>query len=386
MLQAILWKLPATRISLLTLMIRLKHFLLLAIVVYSFSCKNEQRNSYAIKDFRKSLQPFLFKIASEGIVTYHDSSDIKSITNNELIRLGKSENPILRATAFMEMLDRNSFNQFEIVMNHLDDTAIVATDNGEFGIKFETVSDCLIGRTSWKIAQARDKTIESVLTKHNYLSSAYSILTRIEAQEKYYPYIKDMATRPRHLDRYEGYELAFYEIEYALYGLAKFKKKEDIQLIKNQLMKYVWQLSDVSFRLMKEFPDTAYLDVLQAYHKGQFYHFSGNRPHGFTGVVADRASPEDFIDALIVQQNDRSAKLLDTMLTYLPMYKCMPDEESIINEIIERIWEHPCPAYAQLREKVKHKAEEIFKKHMSISFGPIDVPVDTTKRKYSWYD
>lgn len=367
-------------------MIRLKHFLLATFIVCLFSCINDQGKPYAIKDFRKSLQPFLFKIVSEGIVRYHDSSDIKSIADEELIRLSKSENPILRATALREMLDRSSFNPFDIVMKHLDDTAIVATDNGEFGIKFETVSDCLIGRTSWETAQAKDKTIEAVLTKHNYLSSAYNILTNIEAQEKYYTYIKDMATRPRRLDRYEGYELAFYEIEYALYGLAKFQKKEDIQIIKDKLMKQVWELSDVSFRLMKEFPDTAYLDVLQTYHRRQFYKFSGIRPHGFTGYNADRAAPEDFIEALVVQQNDKSAKLLDTMLTYLPKYTCLPDKENIINAVIEQIWEHPCPAYARLREKVKHKAEEILKRRISIPLDPIDIPVDTTKRTYHWYN
>lgn len=363
-------------------MIKLKHFLLAISIVCLFSCKNEQGKSYAIKDFRKSLQPFLFKIVSEGIVTYHDSSDIKSIADEELIRLSKSENPILRATALREMLDRSSFNQFDIVMKHLDDTAIVATDNGEFGIKFETVSDFLIGRTSWETAQARHKTIESVLTKHNYLNSAYNILTNIEAQEKYYPYIKDMATRPRRLDRYEGYELAFHEIEYALYGLAKFHKKEDIQIIKDKLMKYAWELSDVSFRLMKEFPDTAYLDVLETYHRGQFYKFSGIRPHGFTGYNADRAAPEDFIEALVVQQNDRSAKLLDTMLTYLPKYTCLPGKENIINAVIEQIWEHPCPAYTRLREKLKHKAEEILKGRITISLDP----VNTAKRTYHWYN
>lgn len=367
-------------------MIRLKHFLLPILIVCIFSCKNEQANSYAIKDFRKSLQPFLDKIVSEGIVTYHDSSDIKGIIDDELSQLFKSENPILRATALREMLNRSSFNSFDIVMKHLDDTAIVATDNGEFGIKFETVSDCLIGRTSWETEQARDKTIEAVLTKHNYLSSAYNILTKIEAQEKYYPYIKDMAKRPRRLDRYEGYELAFYEIEYALYGLAKFKKKEDVQIIKDKLMKQVWELSDVSFRLMKEFPDTAYLDVLQTYHRRQFYKFSGIRPHGFTGYNADRAAPEDFIEALVVQQNERSAKLLDTMLTYLPKYTCMPDKENIINEIIEQIWEHPCAAYTRLREKVKPKAEEILKGRITIPIGPIDIPVDTTKREFYWYN
>jgi hypothetical protein len=180
--------------------------------------------------------------------------------------------------------------------------------------------------------------------------------------------------------------LCFDDIEYALYGLANFKKKEDIQLIKNKLLEHVWKLSDVSFRLMKEFPDTAYLDVLQTYHRRQFYKFSGTRPHGFTGYNADRAAPEDFIEALVVQQNDRSAKLLDTMLTYLPKYTCLPDKENIINAVIEQIWEHPCPAYARLREKVKHKAEEILKGHITIPLDPIDIPIDTTKRTYRWYN
>lgn len=151
-------------------------------------------------------------------------------------------------------------------------------------------------------------------------------------------------------------------------------------------MKHVWELSDVSFRLMIEFPDTAYLDVLQAYHRRQFYKFTGIRPHGFTGYYADRAAPEDFIKALVVQQNDRSAKLLDTILNNLPRYTCMPDKENIINEVIEQIWKHPCPAYIGLREKVKQKAEEILKWRSNITITPIYIPEDTTERKYYWYN
>jgi hypothetical protein len=78
---------------------------------------------------------------------------------------------------------------------------------------------------------ARDKTIEAVLTKHNYLSSAYNILTKIEAQEKYYPYIKDMATRPRRLDRYEGYELAFMKLNMHCMDLPNFRERR-CQIIK----------------------------------------------------------------------------------------------------------------------------------------------------------
>jgi hypothetical protein len=85
-------------------MIRLNHFLLGTLFVCLFSCKNKQEKFYATKEFRKSLQPFLYKVVSEGIVTYHDSSDIKGISDDELSRLFKSENPILRATALRKCL------------------------------------------------------------------------------------------------------------------------------------------------------------------------------------------------------------------------------------------------------------------------------------------
>jgi hypothetical protein len=362
-------------------MIRLKHLLTPTLIFLFCSCKNEQDNNYAIKDFRKSLQPFLYDIVSKGIVTFHDSSDFKGISEDELIRLGRSENPFIRATAFSEMLDRSSFNHFDIVMNHLDDTAIVAVDNGEFGIVFSTVSDYVIQQAFRETLQAKNKIVEEILTKHNHLRSAYTILSQLEPQEKYYSYIKDMAARSRLLDPYEDYELGSDAIEYALYGLAKFKKKEDVQIIKNKLMKHVWELSDVSFRLMKEFPDTAYFGVLQTYHRQQFYEFSGNRPYGFSGVIADRAAPEDFIQALVIQQNDKSAKLLDTMLTYLPKYTCMPDKENIINEVIIQIWEHPCSAYTSLREKIRPKAQEILKRRI-IPLDSIYILIDTTTRNF----
>jgi hypothetical protein len=270
-------------------------------------------------------------------------------------------------------------------MKHLDDTALVFTDGGEFGILDRTVSDDILHEAGWKTQEAKSKTVEQVLAKHNYLRSAYLILEHLQPQEKYYPFIKDMATRPRYLDPYEGYELGFGDIEYALYGLAKFKKKEDVDLIKQKMMRYVWKLSDVSFRLMKEFPDTAYLDVLQTYHRRQFYQFSGNRPHGFTGYVTDRAAPEDFIEALVVQQNDRSAMLLDTMLNWIPKQTCLPDKDNILNAVITAIWEHPCPPYAKLREKIKPKAEGKMQ-GISITVDRHDEPIDTTAENIRWYN
>jgi hypothetical protein len=63
----------------------------------------------------------------------------------------------------------------------------------------------------------------------------------------------------------------------------------------------------------------------------------------------------------------------------------MPDKENIINEVITAIWEHPCSSYTTLRDKIRPKAEEIFKGRISIPLDPIHIPVDTTKKKYYWY-
>ena len=366
-------------------MLKPRLLLSLLITLSFWSCKTDNKYNYAIKDFRNSLQSHLTKIVSKGIVMYSDSSLRNMATDIELIQLSQSENPVLRASAFREILHRSSFNHFDILMIHLDDTAFVETDAGEFGIWTRTVSDDILQEANWNTENDKSKTVEQVLTKHNYLRSAYIILENLEPQQKYYSFIKEMATRPRRLSD-EGYELAFRDIEYALYGLAKFKKQEDLKIIKNQMMENVWKLSDISFRLLKRFPDTTYFDILQTYHRRQFYKFSGNRPGGFSGYVADRAAPEDFIQALVIQQSDRSAKLLDTMLNRLPLQTCMPDKESIIDEIITTIWEHPCPAYAKLREKIKPKAEEILKWQISIPMdSSYQTRIDTSARKIRWY-
>jgi hypothetical protein len=362
-----------------------KQVVILLLTFIFYSCDNSSKYPYAIKDFREKLQPHLIKMVEKGIVMGSDSALRHMATDEELVRLGRSEHPILRAAAFREMLERKSFNHFDILMEHLDDTALVFIDAGEFGIWDRTVSDDILQEAGWKTQEAKSKTVEQVISKHNYLQSAYIILDGLEPKEKYYSFIKDMATRPRRLEPYEGYELGFGDIEYALYGLAKYKRKEDVEVIKGRLMAHAWKLSDVSFRLMKEFPDTAYFDVLRTYHRRQFYKFSGNRPHGFSGVVADRAAPEDFIQALVVQQNEKSARLLDTMLFYLPKYTCLPDKETIINQVIIAIWEHPCPAYAGLRDKIKPKAEELSKWQISIPVDRHEEPIDTTKENYRWY-
>jgi hypothetical protein len=348
------------------------------------SCRTDNKYNFAIKDFRKPLQPWLSKIVSRGIVMNYDSVLRNNVTDKELIQLGQSEHPILRSSAFRETIQRNSINHFDILMNHLDDSAFILVDGGEFGVWDRTVSDDMLQESTWKTQQEKDRTIDAVLTSHNYLKSAYHILSEIDPQIKYYSIIKNMATRPRRLTD-EGFELGFDDIEYALYGLAKFKKQSDIEIIKNKMRDYVWKLSYISFQLMTEYPDTAYFDILRAYHRRQFYKSTGHSRNGFSGYIVDRADPEDFIQALVIQQSGKSAQLLDTMLNVLPLQSCFPNKNFIIEEIIRQIWDHPCPAYAGLREKIKPKAKEIFKHEIFIPGDSSNTaPIDTAKKTIRW--
>jgi hypothetical protein len=63
----------------------------------------------------------------------------------------------------------------------------------------------------------------------------------------------------------------------------------------------------------------------------------------------------------------------------------MPDKNNIIDEVIIAIWEHPCSAFARLREKIRPKAEEILKWQISVSMdSSYPVRADTTAEKIRW--
>lgn len=346
-------------------------------LIILLSCKNDNKYNYAIKDFRESLQPHLDRIVSKAIVMSYDSALTHMATDEELKQLSRSEHPILRASAFCEMLDRKSFNYFDVIMDNLDDTATVVTDAGEFGVNYQAVSDYLLEQSSWKTQEEKNKTIDKVITQHNYLQSAYFILNKIEARDKYYPYIKDMATRIRKYDPEYG-EAGFREKQYALYGLAKFKKKQDIPVIKEQLLKHYGQMDAVAFQLMKEFPDTSYLELYEAYYPKVY-----NRSINFHG--ANEAV--DFIESLAVYKHKRSAAILDVILNEQPKI-IRPEDWYIKERLIYAIWDNECEAYSKLRKQVAKSIQES-KENTSelppLDFDEIPIPVDTSERRIYWF-
>lgn len=348
-------------------MANLKLILFILVAILLNSCKTEMKYTYTIKDFRKPLQPLLYNIVSKGIVSFFDTTLEKIITDQELKQLKQSEHPVLRTWGIKAMLYRESFNHFDIMKNHLDDTAIVGFDHGEFGILYNTISDEIIQGFEWKNIKEKEMVINEVITKHNYLKSAYSILSKIEPQEKYYPYIKDMATRNRKYDPDYG-EQGFDDIEYALYGLAKFKKKENIKIIKAQLLQNSWRMSNISFKLMEEFPDSTYLDVFEKYFPHEYYQSICRSRDIFKAT--------SFIYTVAAYKNVRSSKILTGILNPNKFANCAVGTNYIREELVDAIWNNKCEAYSKLQKETEKEIQK--NKRTDIEPSPAE-PINSSK-------
>ena len=318
-----------------------------AVLLFAFvGCNTDTRTSYAIRDFSKTLQPYLVRVVSEGVVGYDTATRfiLKHATDEDLKQLSQSEHPVLRALAFREMLDRPTFDHYDLIMTHLDDTAIVSIDDGEWGVRYRRVSDEVLQHGRWKDKSARKRTIDEVVLKHNYLNSAYGKLAGLERKEVYYPSIKEMSQNERSFCDY------FYNNEQAQYALAAYQKKEDIPAIKQFLLSNKWRLSRISFGLMQNYPNETYLEIHEKYYLRHFY-----RNLCTDQKVDDAIS---FIKSVAVYKNDRSEKILRSILNRNPFMPCPVDTGYLKLELIYAIWNNPCIAYSKIRSQVESSIKE----------------------------
>lgn len=261
-------------------------------------------------------------------------------------------------------------------MAHLDDTAIVGTDAGEWGIRYFRVSDDLVQNGKWKDSSSKNQTIKALITKHNYLHSAYRSLLNVEPIPEYYPYIKQMALREPYSED-DLFPVQFEDIEYALFALAKYKKTEDITIIQQILKSNSWQMGQLSFRLMEDYSDAAYLDVYEKYYPRQYYR----------KICRDQTIDNAvyFIRSLTTYKNDRSARILDSILNRRPFIPCAADTNSCRSALVWAIWTNNCKAYQKLRSQVKREIR--FEEENSITL-PLDPPVisdDTSAEPIRWW-
>jgi len=349
----------------------------LALIFFS-SCNQVSNNAVAIKDFDDTLQPRLTKIVTAGIITYDSATTtfIKQIDDKQLVQLSESDQPMLRALALKEMLSRKSFDHFNLMMTHLDDTAIVVSEEGEWGLQFKFVSDFMLEQGKWKDTTARNKTIEEIVLKHNYLAAAYNKLPYVQLKPEYYNSIKEMAMHDG------NFPYGTLEKENALYALATFSKKEDIPVIKQLLYNFP-RMAKTSSKLMQNYRDTSYIEMLERCYPKTFYRIICRE-----GSVDDA---ESFINSVAVYKNERSEKILRSILSHKPFVPCLADTASLMQTLVKAIWSNKCDAYSELRKQVaatalKYEEQEKQSDSSGIENESIIFPQEPSTEPVTWWD
>lgn len=340
-------------------------FISAVVIPLLVACSNSSGNSFAIRDFSQSLQPYLRKAVEQGIVGYDSNTKFieRNATDKELEKLSQSEHPVLRAVALREMLERPGFDHFHLIMNHLSDTAIVAVNEGEWGIVHHRVSDEMLHNGKWTDTAALNTTIREIILHHSYLNSAFDKIGHVELNETYYPIIKKMLNRERNFyDQFEHYEKA-------LYVLASYKKPEDIPFIKQMLSDNILWLSFHSFSLMRDYPDDSYLDIYEKYSRRIFYR---NICKGFY------FDSEIFFNSVASYQNERSAKILSFILNRKPFMPCINESRDIKRNLVLAIWNNPCKAYSKIRNQIRQDAKKYIVEIRKSEAMELSIEIDNT--------
>ena len=338
-------------------------------VIFSSACKNKEKYPYAIRDFKSGYRPYLEEAVSKNLVGYDSCIRFikEKLSDEELLKLSNSEHPTLRAVALEELVYRKSVDQFNVIKNHLDDTAIVVKDNGEFGVQFATVTDNMIMETDFRDSAEMQKVIELVIAEHSYLSSAYSILRNLKSSNGYYPVILEMTKRER----------PYGETSKALFALASYKKESDIPYIRKKLSNSL--LLEGSFGLIQVFPDSNYIPLLEKYAR-RLYGTIYSRP--YQEIFENQQEALQFIKAVAGYKNKRSA---DMLAGFLHRSSVLELRDTIIfrNGINDAILANPCPEYSSLIKELSGYISKKKKDSIEYFQHQSDIPYerDTTRRE-----
>ena len=249
-------------------MTRFNIYLLIILTLTVIGCGKAEKYPYKTSDFRSELKIHIQNIITEKQLSYHPDTLALSFlkqncTKQELLKLLRFENPLVRVRAYRALIYRNDPDFYPTLLTHLDDTAKVTWWYYDDAAGNFMVSDSMIRKAieSKKLSQdERQALVDSVLLNHSYLEDSDIMIRNIGPNEKYYGLIRQRAkvktTRC-------GEQLC------ACYALSKFKKKEDIELLKN-----VFNGSDEvcifwTFKSIENFPDISFFPILENYYQNK---------------------------------------------------------------------------------------------------------------------
>lgn len=341
----------------------------------------EGRFPYTLKDFSPKLRGPLQKIITNGLFN-DDIRDIedtlrKLATDAELLKMTRCEHPLIRALALRATLERPKIDHYDLLMNHLDDTAQIAWYAQCAFEPAEYVTDYFINAfDKWKTSEEKQRTIHEVLTKHNYLRSSYTILDSLEADPKYYEVVRKLAQRQMNVPDY---------LEDAWIALARYKKPGDAQLLAEVMDNHWDDFGSTTFRIMKEYPDTAYLPLLENYYKRRFYRDMCER----------KGLQDDFLATIMLYKHPSTVRIAEHIIKTDPGKFCIATTAGDVQySLYLNMKENNYPGYtsmlAQLQAKFAEKIRRENEAYQDMELPSLDPPpfdpADTTfSKSIGWY-
>jgi transposase len=359
---------------------------LAALIIFLSSCNSyKTKYPYSLSDFKPELRKDLEKVVANGGMCINEASDFNSFTKeisaSDLQKLLNCEHPLLRAFAFNILCKKEGFNIDKILVDRLDDTAIITFCMGEWGEEQEPVADYFIDASKDHTSIPKSTLFETVIAKHPYLiHSASFFLRELSVDQKYYPYLKKIIE-----NKYPWH----YRIEEDLIQeLSRYKRNEDTALIAKALDKRWFKKEEHKFELIENNPSPAYFFAIERY-SNRLVSFNTQKllQEEFWRDGNSEQTFEKFIYATAAYKSERAAVILGNILKNR-LYKLPLPGDNIYypyfeHTLSEAVKKYDCIYYKPLSLLVKDAAEKFDKRY---SLPPMEATIDTTifKEKKTW--
>jgi hypothetical protein len=304
--------------------------------------------------YRSALQTKIDNLSKDYELGYNDSASVAflkdSSTKEELLKLLDYKVPMIRILAYRAIVNRSETDFFEILKNHLSDTAKVIWWYFDDASGYFTISDLMIRKAERKLSrEQKDTLIDLVLTSHNYLATASWMIKEIEPQDRYYPIIKSKASPKSDNCHDLGLSVA----------IAKFKKKNDVAFLKDKFCQLTDNpfCNDNIFQAIEIFPDSNFFVILQQYFD---QYIRKQKQFSFSDL--------DLYCRAVAQYQNNNALIILSALTEKITY---PDDWYLSDNkqyVFKALYKYICPLYRNLYNKLKPQMDKYVFESIDYSF------------------
>ncbi|WP_375181931.1 hypothetical protein [Chryseobacterium sp.] len=316
-------------------------FLSLSICFLFLSCRKE----YDVNDFSGNLKPYLERLSKEKAVPVSDTTAKNFLERNaskeELIKLMDAKKPLLRVVAYGAIVNRNEPEYFDLLINHLNDTAKVEWWYYEDAVGYFSVSDLMIRKAFDEngLSPIQKKVLtEEVLLKHPYLDVSNWMIQDIDPDEKYYHLIKERAkTKSKDC----GNQLI------SCYALSKFRKKQDAKLLLSVFKQNInGYCQENIFKSIEIFPDAVFFPLLKSYFQDNIKDKLSEKKNLDNNVLY-------FVKAVAAYKNSEAFEILNYIAqnnTYINKGFWPPANKT---DVLKALKIHYTPAYDPLIKEIE---------------------------------